>query len=435
MKFFKFLFKEREDLRNSFILISFFFLLYFIVDFRLVDFISNLSTVKNPFPIEAFKVNLFNFDPIIYYINGGGTIIHPLFSFLTLTIGKLALTLGGNFTILIINSLFNALSVGLLYIFSVKNSVDRKFAFIISAIYAVISYRFITSFIPDSYVYAEFFIILSLVYITYMKKEEVYNIFTVAILAIFNFGITITNIVPLALGILINKPKFSTKKLLKKIFLSIFIFFILLSIFTVIQHLIYGRNWLTGWQNYLQAGGVAYSESFRISKHSKILRFLIASPIILPIVTLIDPGVMAVVTDLNVNLNIFEILFFIIFTIFLIVAILKNIKNPIFYLLLTFIIWNIFIHFIKGFGLVTFNYDMYLYAGHYIAILFMLIALAFKEDNDDNKIFQKSNKLIFLERFSIKSFAFYILVIGFLFLLFTNLFRLNDLLNFLQSIY
>ncbi|MGL5615736.1 MAG: DUF6080 domain-containing protein [Sarcina sp.] len=403
-------------------------------DFKLVNFISNLSTTKNPFPVENFKLNLFNFDPIIYYISGGGTIIHPLFSFLTLTIGKLAVTIGGNFSILIINSLFNALSVTLLYIFSVKNSVERKFAFIIAAIYAVISYRFITSFIPDSYVYAEFFIILSLVYITYMKKEEVYNVFVVAILAIFNFGITITNIVPFALGILINKPKFSVKKLIKKIFLSIFIFFILLSILTVIQHLIYGRNWLTGWQNYLQAGGTAYSETFNFSKHSKILRLLIASPIILPVVTLIDPGIMAVVTDLNINLNIFEILFFIVFTIFLIVAILKNLKNSVFYILLTFIIWNVFIHFIKGFGLVTFNYDMYLYAGHYIAILFMIISLAFKNDSS-NKIFKKSAKLSILEKFPIKSSAFYVLVIGFIFLLLTNLFRLNDLLNFLQSIY
>lgn len=419
MNFFKFLFKDKKDNLLALSLVGFFCIFYIALDIRIVNFISSLGDVTNPFSTTMFKLNLFNFDPIIYYISGGGTIIHPLFSFLTVTIGRFAMSFGGNISILVISSLLNAFGVAIIYIFARKNFVERKIAYITSAIYGAISYNLITSFIPDSYVFAQFAIIVSVLYIVYIKQEESYNIFAVATLAVVNFGITITNVIPFAIGILFNKPNWKWGKYIKKIIQSICIFLVLVVVLTLIQHKMYGRSWITGWQNYLQAGGVAYSAKFDLTLHSKILRLMIASPILLPQFKLLDPGIMAVVTDTGVNLNIVQLLLLIVFGIMIIVSIVRNIKNPIMHCLMGFVIWNIFLHIGKGFGLRTFDYDMFLYAGHYISILFMILVLGFTK----------------IEKAIMNKIAFGGLVASFIFIMTSNVIGLERLYKFIISIY
>ena len=88
-------------------------------------------------------------------------------------------------------------------------------------------------------------------------------------------------------------------------------------------------------------------------------------------------------------------------------------------MLITYIMWNIILHVGIGIGLAAFEYDMFLYAGHYLVVIFMIIVLAFK-DIKDNRL----NNAI--------SIILLILVVC---IALNNIQGMNGLVNLLREIY
>lgn len=78
-----------------------------------------------PFNTTLFPINLFNFDPSMYYGDNSSSVIHPLISFLAVTLAAVAKFLGGNWFFLILQSLVNAGSVVLAYLFLSQKKINR----------------------------------------------------------------------------------------------------------------------------------------------------------------------------------------------------------------------------------------------------------------------------------------------------------------------
>lgn len=420
MNFLKYLSKEKQDVKRAVMLGLVVFAFCILINKDIVAFISNLGEVPNPFYTNIFKVNIFNFDPSLYYVYSQPAIIHPFFSFFAQGIGEFAIGFGQNYTVLIINSALIAVEVGLLFIFARKQNVNKNIAALISLMYGVTTYSLISAFMPDSYAYAQFFIVVSIIYIFYMKQENLYSIVGVAVLAVCNFGVTITNVIPYSISILFNKTNEKWNSFIKKIVYSIGIFAGIVIVLTVIQFLKNnGATWISNCFSTINSGGVAYASKFNIAEHSKILRFMIASPILFPDVTLLDAGLMSVVTDISKQLTIVDksILFVLLVTV--IVSLIRNVKSSTMYMLITYIMWNIILHVGIGIGLAAFEYDMFLYAGHYLVVIFMIIVLAFK-DIKDNRL----NNAI--------SIILLILVVC---IALNNIQGMNGLVNLLREIY
>lgn len=143
------------------------------------------------------------------------------------------------------------------------------------------------------------------------------------------------------------------------------------------------------------------------------------SPILLPKVKVIDFTRMAIVTDLTQNLNLISIMVSLILCILIVYSIFKNFKLSIMKCLLTYIIWNIVLHIVIGFGLHDYMYDMYLYAGHYISVIFMIIGLSFS--NIKSSLFKTIMSLI--------------QIVIIVFIAYNNIPGIFNLLDFLIKIY
>ncbi|MGP3784483.1 DUF6080 domain-containing protein [Paenibacillus sp. 1A_MP2] len=118
--------------------------------------------------------------------------------------------------------------------------------------------------------------------------------------------------------------------------------------------------------------GTSYATPFQFAVHWKALSLLTINPMLSPKVHLLDPGMVAFVTDLSRSNPIYVQLTGIFILLLALTGFIKGIREREVWTLAPYILFAFVLHIVVGFGLAVFQYDMYLYAGHYLFAFFLL---------------------------------------------------------------
>lgn len=364
MDFIKYLFDTKKNIVISAILSVFFAIFYVLIHLPFTSLLKNWEEIdKGPFQHVPFRFNLFNFDPSMYYGNMGNSLIHPFLNFLSKPLGWLT-TLGEeNLIFLILQSLIMGASVSLIFIYGIKNKMTTLSSLLISLIFGFSTYSLMLAVIPDSYIYAQLFIIVSILYLQYVDENNITKIGGTSTLAAINFGITITNAIPYALSVAIMESKQHIKIFLQKMFKIAGFSLGIIVVLTLFDYLYFsGNSWVSNWATSLEKGGTSYATSFIWETHKHVLNSLLIAPFFFPILETMD---LAIVTH-NINpFSEFVKWSGISFLILSFIGLILNLKNKKVLILVTYIVFSLTLHLLVGFGLVAHNYDMFLYAGHF----------------------------------------------------------------------
>ena len=376
MNFIRFLLQNERDNHKASVLFALLLLFYAAMNAPFVAYMGNHADMlarHSPFYGAPFTLNLFNFDPSMYYGSGNTSIIHPFINFLS---GPLTYAAGhwlGNWLFVAIQSAMNALSAVLIYYFLRKSGAGNTVSMLFSLLFGVSSYTIFTAMIPDSYPYAQCILLVSVLYLQYERAQQHRSVTATALLGLVNFGITSTNIIPFAAAMLFNSVRLRNKKSMKSFIFTILLFALMVIVCTAVQLVLFrGQSWITNWLQSLSSGGFSYVSPFSFSKHRKVFHSMVSSPVLTPDLTMIDPAVVAFVTDLNGRFPIYVYAVALTLAITAGLGFAKTIRSRESWTLVPFIAFAVFLHLIVGFGLAAFAYDMYLYAGHYLFALFLL---------------------------------------------------------------
>jgi hypothetical protein len=376
MKFLDFIFYNRRTNWTAFCLFAGFTLFYGLMNGPYVTYIANHAELLGsytPFSTTQFPLNLFNFDPSMYYGDNSSSVIHPLISFLAVALEAGAQLLGGNWFFLVLQSLVNAGSVVLVFLFLNQKDKQITTPLLFAVLFGFSSYLMFTALIPDSYPYVQFVILFSVLYMQYTRERKDVRYIPNALLASINFGLTSTNIVPLAAAMFFNLRTWRNKSGWKKYIgiMALAVGFIV--VLTGIQYIAFGgRSWVSNWLLGIQNGGTSYATPFQFAVHWKALSLLTINPMLSPKVHLLDPGMVAFVTDLSRSNPIYVQLTGIFILLLALMGVIKGIREREVWTLVPYILFAFLLHIVVGFGLAVFQYDMYLYAGHYLFAFFLL---------------------------------------------------------------
>ncbi|OIB02745.1 hypothetical protein AK95_31840 [Paenibacillus sp. LC231] len=377
MTFFSYLFRHKKDNYTAIGLSICLVLWYVFMNLPFVTYIKDHAAglmPHSPFYGAPFTLNLFNFDPSMEYGPENISIIHPFINFLT---SPLTTMIGSaNLPYLLIQSVLNALSAALVYYIVRRSGAGWLLSFVTAAFFGISSYTLFTAFIPDSYAYAQFMIILSAAYLHYCRLTNRYAVMPNASLALINFGITSTNVATFAGALLISLFDRRWKDAFKRFILIILAFLGMVIIVTLLQHLLFsGKSWIANVFSSVQNGALSYVSPFSFEHHSRVFYMLFVSPILSPELAMIDPGIAAFVTNLAKPYPIHVHIVGIGMLILAILSFIKGIRSRDTWAFAIYILFAILLHIIVGFGLATYAYDLYLYAGHYLFAVFVLAAL------------------------------------------------------------
>lgn len=405
--------KKEKKLQGMLILL---FIFYISINFRHILLLNKEGIIQGPFDYTGYHFNIFNFDPTQYAHCKFSTIVHPFFNFIVAMLKPINKSF---FAILIVNSIIVTLTVSLIYIFSRELDLNEWSSCIIALLFGVFSYSINSTLVADSYVYAQFFLVLSILYIQYSYKNNSYSILGHAIMAVFNFGITSTNIIPYGLAVFINNLKSKKRNVIKKIILSIIVFVVITVVLVIIQNVVFKYSWIYSMKDNVKNSGINYIDRFQLRTHYKIIYMLLTGPIITTPLRVMD-ATKGIVTDISITMPSYINIITVIVMITLFFAFVCNIKEKMCWILVMFPLSSFILHIIIGFGLGTYEYDMYLYAGHYIFVIPMFIALLLKK-MECMKNIQNIIKVVIV---------FLIIV-----LLINNIVGQNNLLNLLKKTY
>lgn len=380
---------SKNNRKSILILILTFTIFYSLYNLPITNLIVNYDLLEGPFDyFSPFTLNLFNMDPSLYSSFNNATILHPLTSYIAIIYNSFfRYPLFMLYAMTIFQAFVGSLSVTFMFIFLKNLNISSKFTYIITIFFGVFSYSIISSLVPDSYLYAQLILIVSLVYIQYSLKYNKCGIVGYAILGILNFGITITNIIPYICNVFIaNITSKTRKENFKKIFKAILLALSSIAILNLIQYLITDRVW------FLSAGDTleyqyAYTAPIKSVSIKNLIYGFVSSPILLGPLTF-HKDLMALCTNFSVPFPIYTKIITMILLLLCIISIIVNIKKKETWFCLTSIFLAIFLHIIIGFGLSTFNYDVYLYAGHYLFTIPILIGLLCERFNNVKSIYK-----------------------------------------------
>ncbi|WP_054958394.1 DUF6080 domain-containing protein [Paenibacillus dakarensis] len=378
MTFRGYFFKDRKDNYTALILWLVFCLFYLVMNMPYIQYIKDNAEMLgryNPFYGAPFSLNLFNFDPSMEYGSTTGTVIHPLYNFLSAPLTHLSSHSIGNMLFLIVQAVMNALTTTIIYFMLRRSGSDRHVSLLFTALFGVSSYSIFTAFIPDSYPYAQFVIVLSAAYLQKCRAEQSFPIIPNASLTLLNFGITSTNVVTFAVALFVSLFNRSHTKTTFKWFMIIMITALMMILMmTGIQYFTFGKTWLTNVFGGLSSGGLGYVTPFSVEHHARAFYMLIVSPILTPAIALIDTGITAFATDLSKPYPLYVHIVGIGFFLMAVLGFIKGIKSRGIWAIFTYILFAFLLHIVVGFGLTAFTYDLYLYAGHYLFAFFILAA-------------------------------------------------------------
>lgn len=334
-----------------------------------------LLAAYNPFYGAAYPLNLFNFDPSMYYGTGNASVIHPFLNFISGPLARAAGHAGGNGFFLAVQSLLNAAGVAMMFYYLRRSGSDLLLSLAVAGFFGASSYALFTAMIPDSYPYAQFVLLLSVLYLLYSRTAERTGGWQEASLMLVNFGVTSTNMVPFAGALLVNKLRRGDRRVMLRL-ASIGLGFVVLAAgFTGLQWLIFGgKTWVSNWVQSLDNGGFRYAAPFVWSEHWKAVYMLVISPVLTPDIVLGDPGIAAFVTDLAQPYPFHVSLVGLALIALAAAGFIRGIRTREVWILACFIGFGAALHLVKGYGLAVFKYDLYLYAGHYLFAFFLLAA-------------------------------------------------------------
>ncbi|WP_410512287.1 DUF6080 domain-containing protein [Paenibacillus sp. BR2-3] len=213
----------------------------------------------------------------------------------------------------------------------------------------------------------------------YLQKSRdlaSFSVITGAFLALLNFGVTSTNLITFtgALFISIFDPG-QRKKTLTRFAVIMIGSLLLLIAFTGLQYAMFsGRTWISNLEGGMSNGALRYVSPFSFAQHSSLFNMLTVNPVLTPNVILIDPGIVAFVTDLNKPYPLYVPIvgFGLIFMALL--GFIKGVRTREAWSMAIYVLFAFLLHVVVGFGLAAYKYDMYLYAGHYLFAFFPLAA-------------------------------------------------------------
>ncbi|GKU79227.1 hypothetical protein L3i20_v236240 [Paenibacillus sp. L3-i20] len=378
-----YLFHNSKDNVVAALLLFCFSAFYIFLNMPYVTYIDQNSAVLSkfsPFYGAPFTLNLFNFDPSFYYGYSNVTVIHPIANLLAGSLAKVAEQAGGNLFFLVLQSALNAFCVVLLYYYLRRRGEQlgqSGFALPLSfaAFFGVSSYSVFSALIPDSYAYAQFVIIISVVYLAYGEMTSKHNYWSMAVLAFLNFAITSTNIATYFGAMFVSLYKKTKSEMVRPIVRVMVYSAILVVLFSGLQLLLFdGKSWFNNVQQGLSNGGFSYVASFSLSHHWKSIYMLFISPVLSPEMVLLDPGIVAFTTNLSVPYPLYVTIIGFVLLGLAIAGFIRGIRTKQAWMLAVYIGFAIALHIVVGYGLATFNYDLYLYAGHYLFAIFLLAA-------------------------------------------------------------
>ncbi|MEK5024294.1 hypothetical protein [Paenibacillus sp. FSL M7-1046] len=376
----RYLLQDRTDNKTALGLFIFFVVLYIAINtpfLLLMDRQASLIAAHNPFYGVKFGLNLFNFDPSMYYGYDNVSVIHPYKNIIAGPLGALANNGPGNSLFLIVQSVLNAGGTALLYYISRRQGTGRGPSALIASLFGISSYSLFTSFIPDSYPYAQFGLVISVFCLQYYRDSKQSPILPVAILGIVNFGITATNLIPYAGALVVQQMGRRVRDAVRTLLLVLCSFILLAILLLLIQLLLPGGvTWVSHWQDGLKNGGFSYIAPFSFSHHWKSIYMLGISPLLTPDVTLVHKGVAAIATDLSQSYPIYVSVIGFLFLTSALAGWILGIRKREGWIPIMFIGFAFCLHVIVGYGLATFNYDLYLYAGHFWFAFFLLISVS-----------------------------------------------------------
>ncbi|BFH13134.1 DUF6080 domain-containing protein [Paenibacillus melissococcoides] len=376
MQFWKSVFGVKQDNRKALLLFLGFFVFYFLLNLPFITYMERnqaVLTELSPFYGAPFTLNLFNFDPSLYYAPQA-SVIHPLINYLSAPLKQAASMTRGNGLFLGIQSAMNACGVVLMYYYLRRNSYGNALSIGTAAFFGASSYQIFSALIPDSYPYAVLIILLTVLYAQHCRHQQNLGVWPASILLTLNFGVTVTNVAT-AVGSLfistLRKSRSYWNACLKIAGTSL----LLVALLTGLQFVLFpGSSWITTWQHNIQAGGFSYVAPFSFAHHWKALYSMIESPIVTPHLAMIDDSVMAFVTNLSNPFPLYGHLIGIVVIVLTLLALVTGYRSKEVQSLAVYPLFALLLHIVVGFGLAAFQYDMYLYAGHYLFALFLLSA-------------------------------------------------------------
>lgn len=393
----RYLLQDRTDNKNALGLFILFVLIYIAINTPYLLFLdrhADLVAAHNPFYGVKFGLNLFNFDPSMYYGYDNVSVIHPYKNIIAGPLGTVANNGPGNVLFLIIQSILNAGGTALLYQTLRRGGNGRGLAFLIAFLYGISSYSLFTSLIPDSYPYAQFGLVVSVFCLQYYRDSNQSPIWPLAILGIVNFGITATNLIPFATALIIQQVGRRVRDTVRTLLLILGAFILLAMILLLIQLILPGGvTWISSLWSGLVNGGFRYTAPFSLTHHWKAIYMLGISPLLTPDVTLIDKGVAAIATDLSQSYPVYVSVVGFIFLISALLGWVRGIRVRESWIPGLFIGFAICLHFVVGYGLATFNYDLYLYAGHFWFAFFLLVSTLIRSIHN-NRLYKASVGLL-----------------------------------------
>lgn len=376
----RYLLQDRTDNKTALGLFIFFVVLYIAINtpfLLLMDRQADLIAAHNPFYGVKFGLNLFNFDPSMYYGYDNVSVIHPYKNIIAGPLGALANNGPGNILFLIVQSVLNAGGIALLYYISRRQGTGRGPSVLIASLFGISSYSLFTSLIPDSYPYAQFGLVISVFCLQYYRDSKQSPILPLAILGIVNFGITATNLIPYAGALIVQQMGRRVRDVVRTLLLVLCSFILLVILLLLTQLLLPGGvTWVSHWQDGLKNGGFSYIASFSFSHHWKSIYMLGISPLLTPDVTLVHKGVAAFATDLSQSYPMYVSVIGFLFLASALSGWIRGIKMREGWIPTMFIGFAFYLHLIVGYGLATFNYDLYLYAGHFWFAFFLLVSVS-----------------------------------------------------------
>lgn len=382
MQLFQFYFGGERNKRISFFLFAGFYVFYVAVNTPFLNFMSSHKEqirAHNPFYGVPFGINLFNFDPSMYYGFNNSSIIHPLFNVVTGTLTTLANHTGGNLTFLLIQAAVNALSVVCIFLYLQKRGNTFLLPVSIAVFFGISSYNLFTSFIPDTYPYAQLVLLLSVLYFQSCRILDRTNLWISSFVLLLNFSITSTNVIP-AIGVLLFSLNGKSWRDKSFQFLKIIgVFLLLVVFFTALQNVLFDKHsWINNFNKSIHNGGFSYVGEFSFSQHWKAIYMLVISPVLTPAITMIDPGIAAFATNLSVPYPLYVTVSGLLLIVAAAWGFLAHLKQKEVWGLMMFPGFAFCLHILEGYGLKTFSYDLYLYAGHYLFAFFLLGGIAIR---------------------------------------------------------
>lgn len=361
--------------KKEWIIFAGLFLFYFCYSIFFALHTSVLDNLESP--VDLY----FSFDNGMYYVQGYSDLArHPLikiFTFPILYIGNFLEFITGNYKVrtIFISSVCNlGISLSVLYSYRYLREIillKGYIIYLITLMYTFMGMNLILSFTIESFTISLFFLTFATYYYSYcIAKDKNVTFLPNLFFAITLGGITMSNFAKGILLIIFTKEKLIVS--LKKISLISVIFLLIIICLELKYHI---------FEEIFNAYN-SYSTTFKKSSLLDNIITFFGIPTLLP-----NIGALPFFHKIKIDFMSYEIwwqyVFITLLFLSLVISILRNYKNKLIALICGLFSIDILVHFILRYGI----NELYLYAGHWIFIVPILLGWLYKSMDQKTKQF------------------------------------------------